>query len=137
MSALKRVSRILWYEAIGFLSIIVLSWVNELSDLPHLISGVPYVPNWRESALETPIARRVTYESFITASLRNHLLPIFADASSLGAAAAPEVVESPHSNSPVVSIVSSGTIMCVVAHIPLTAALGRSRVTPNRVPFAL
>jgi hypothetical protein len=49
------VSRILWYEAIGFLAIIVLSWVNELSDLPHIVSGVKYIPNWRESALETQI----------------------------------------------------------------------------------
>jgi hypothetical protein len=55
MSAQPPVSRILWYEAIGFLAIIVLSWINELSDLPHVVSGVPYVPNWRESALETPI----------------------------------------------------------------------------------
>lgn len=55
MSARTHVSRLLWYEAIGFLAIIVLSWVNELSDLPYLVGGVPYVPNWRESALETTI----------------------------------------------------------------------------------
>jgi hypothetical protein len=55
MSARTQVSRILWYEGLGFLAIIVLSWINELSDLPHLVSGVPYIPNWRESALETPI----------------------------------------------------------------------------------
>lgn len=58
MSTQTHVSRILWYEAIGFLAIIVLSWVNELSDLPYLVGGVPYVPNWRESALETPIVLR-------------------------------------------------------------------------------
>lgn len=55
MSAQTHVSRILWYEAIAFLAIIVLSWVNELSDLPYLVGGLPYVPNWRESALETLI----------------------------------------------------------------------------------
>jgi hypothetical protein len=55
MRTQTHVSRILWYEGLGFLAIIVLSWTNELSDLPHIISGVQYVPNWRESALETPI----------------------------------------------------------------------------------
>jgi hypothetical protein len=55
MRTQTHVSKILWCEGIGFLAIIVLSWVNELSDLPHLISGVQYIPNWRESALETPI----------------------------------------------------------------------------------
>ena len=49
------VSRILWYEGIGFLAIIALSWLNELSDLPHVVSGVKYIPNRWESALETPI----------------------------------------------------------------------------------
>ena len=51
----QHVSKILWYEVIGFLVIIVLSWTNELTDLPHFIGGVHYVPNWRESALETLI----------------------------------------------------------------------------------
>jgi hypothetical protein len=55
MRTQTHVSKILWCEGIGFLAIIVLSWVNELSDLSHLISGVQYIPNWRESALETPI----------------------------------------------------------------------------------
>ena len=49
------VSRILWYEAIGFSAIIVFSWISVLSDLPYFIGGVQYVPNWRESALETLI----------------------------------------------------------------------------------
>ena len=32
-----------------------LSWVNELTDLPYLVGGRQYVPNWREGALETLI----------------------------------------------------------------------------------
>ena len=55
MRTLKFVSRILWCEVIGFLAIIVLSWSDELTDLPHFIGGVQYVPNCRESALETLI----------------------------------------------------------------------------------
>src|SRR5882762_2689417 len=48
-------SRILSCEGIGFLTIILLSWINELSDLPYVISRVQYIPNWRESILETQI----------------------------------------------------------------------------------
>jgi hypothetical protein len=52
MRVQTHVSRILSYQAIGFLTIIALSWINELSDLPRFI-GVQYVSNWRESLLET------------------------------------------------------------------------------------
>lgn len=55
MSAQTHVSRILWYEALAFVAIIGLSWINELTDLAYLIGGVHYIPNWRESALETLI----------------------------------------------------------------------------------
>jgi hypothetical protein len=55
MKTRTHVSKILWCEGIGFLAIIALSWLNELSDLPHVVSGVQYISNWRESALETPI----------------------------------------------------------------------------------
>jgi len=55
MSAQTHVSRILAYEVMGFLAIIVLSRGNELTDLPHLLGGVHYVPNWRECVLETLI----------------------------------------------------------------------------------
>lgn len=53
MTNLKKPRRILWYENIGFLAIIILSWANELLDLPrHLFGGDTRV-NWRESAMET------------------------------------------------------------------------------------
>jgi hypothetical protein len=55
MSAQTHVSRILLYEVIGFLMIIALSWINELTNLPRLVGGVHYVSNWRESALESLI----------------------------------------------------------------------------------
>jgi len=48
-------SRILWYEVIGSLAIILFSGINEFTDLPRFTGGVQYVPNWRESALETLI----------------------------------------------------------------------------------
>jgi len=65
MSTQTYVSRILWLESIGFLAIIVLSWLNELSDLPHLVGGVQYVPNWRESVLETLIVLLVAIPAMI------------------------------------------------------------------------
>jgi hypothetical protein len=54
MRTQPHISRILSYQAIGFLTIIALSWINELGNLPHVI-GLQYVPNWRESFLETLI----------------------------------------------------------------------------------
>jgi hypothetical protein len=33
----KHVSSVLWYEGLGFLVIIALSWINELSDRPRLL----------------------------------------------------------------------------------------------------
>jgi hypothetical protein len=55
MATHTHVSRVLWYQGIGFLAIIVLSWINELTDLSHFFGGVEYLPNWRESVLETLI----------------------------------------------------------------------------------
>ena len=55
MRTQTHVSRILWYEGLGFLAIITLSWVDELSDLTRLVGAHQYIPNWRESALETLI----------------------------------------------------------------------------------
>lgn len=53
MRAHPHAYRVLWYEGIGFLAIIVLSWINELTELAHFMGGVKYLPNWRESVLET------------------------------------------------------------------------------------
>jgi hypothetical protein len=53
MQTQTKVSRILFYEGAGFLVIIALSWFSEFSDLPRLAGVNQYVPNWRESALET------------------------------------------------------------------------------------
>ncbi len=52
----KKSSRILWYLAIGFLSIITLSWLDELLSLPSIIFGGAPHSNWRESALESVVA---------------------------------------------------------------------------------
>ena len=55
MESNKRVSRILAYQAVGFSGIIALSWMNELFDLPFVLGAQQYIPNWRESAVETII----------------------------------------------------------------------------------
>lgn len=53
MSNTKNPRRILWYENIGFLAMILLSWANELLDLPKHILGGSTHTNWRESVIET------------------------------------------------------------------------------------
>ncbi|HLK55288.1 MAG TPA: hypothetical protein VKU00_01910 [Chthonomonadaceae bacterium] len=45
-------TRALWIEGIGFLAIIVLSWVNELTGFQTLFYP-EYRGNWHEAALET------------------------------------------------------------------------------------
>lgn len=53
MRAQTHISRILWLEIIGFLIIIALSWVHELTNVTHSISGIEYIPDWVEAATET------------------------------------------------------------------------------------
>jgi hypothetical protein len=55
MESNKQVSKILAYQAVGFSAIIALSWINELFDLPFVLRAQHYIPNWRESVLETII----------------------------------------------------------------------------------
>jgi hypothetical protein len=50
-----KAQRILWYENIGFFSIILLSWINELLDLPHRLFGDITQINWHEGAMETTL----------------------------------------------------------------------------------
>lgn len=44
---------ILWYEALGFASLITLSWLDELLGLPHRLFGGGTHANWREAMLES------------------------------------------------------------------------------------
>ena len=53
MMSRKKAKRVLWYENIGFILIIVLSWVDEILNLPQLLFGGVEHSNWRESAMET------------------------------------------------------------------------------------
>jgi hypothetical protein len=54
MKVRKSGSWVLWYEAIGFLLIIALSWVNEIEGLPEvLFGGKAHVRDWRDTAAQT------------------------------------------------------------------------------------
>lgn len=62
---------ILWIECVGFALIILLSWVDELLGLPHLLFGGVTQPNWRESALESLVT--VTVWLFVYTATRRVL----------------------------------------------------------------
>jgi hypothetical protein len=48
------VKKIIWLETIGFLATILVIWLDELLDLPHLIFGALATPiNFSESIFET------------------------------------------------------------------------------------
>ena len=65
MSTQTQVFRVLWYEGFGFLLIIVLSWINELTEFSQFFGGTEYIPNWRESVLETLIVLLVAFPVMI------------------------------------------------------------------------
>jgi hypothetical protein len=46
--------RIIAYEIVGFLFVVMILWIDELFDLPHRLLGAPATPvNFIESAFET------------------------------------------------------------------------------------
>lgn len=49
----KNPQRILWYETVGFLLLIALSWLNEMVRLPHLIFGSGDHSSLHEAMMET------------------------------------------------------------------------------------
>ena len=49
----NKAQQILWYETLGFLCLIALSWANELFSLPHYLFGGGPHSNWHEATLET------------------------------------------------------------------------------------
>jgi hypothetical protein len=51
----KKAQKILWYETIGFLFLITLSWLNELISLPHLIFGSGEHSSIHEALIETVV----------------------------------------------------------------------------------
>lgn len=57
--------RLLLYEAIGFMILIVVSWLDELIDLPTLLFGNPPGHNWHEAALETAVIVAAGVPTFI------------------------------------------------------------------------
>ena len=62
----KTQSRILWYQALGFIVIIALSWMDEFVSLPNVLFGGPATtPNWHEAALETAVALAVWLPVFL------------------------------------------------------------------------
>ena len=70
-------SGILWDQALGFLVIITLSWLDELVSLPTVRFGGAASSNWREAALETGVALAVGLPLFlVTRRLLRRLYPV-------------------------------------------------------------
>jgi hypothetical protein len=44
---------ILWIEALGFLVLILFSWLTEMTRLPFLLFGETFNPNWHRALLRT------------------------------------------------------------------------------------
>jgi hypothetical protein len=46
---------ILWIEALGFSSLIALCWLTEVIELPRVIFGEAFTPDWRRAVLRTVV----------------------------------------------------------------------------------
>jgi hypothetical protein len=76
MKVVKSGSRVLWYESIGFGLILLLSWLNRLVDLPHIILGgnSSVVSKWRDSFMETMLILLIwAFVHFLTKRLVERL----------------------------------------------------------------
>jgi hypothetical protein len=51
----SHINKILSFEIASFLLVIALSWMSEMTELPHVMGAPEYISNWRESTLETLI----------------------------------------------------------------------------------
>jgi hypothetical protein len=51
----RKENSILWIEAFGFSALIVLSWVTEVTRIPHLIFNEPFAPNWHRALIRTVV----------------------------------------------------------------------------------
>jgi len=78
--------KVAWYETMAILFIIVLSWFDEILDIPYVLLGGPATPiNWRESFFESIIIAivgaaiiRHTYALLTRVSYLESILPICA-----------------------------------------------------------
>jgi hypothetical protein len=54
MRIVKSRSWVLWYVSLGFVLMILLSWLDELTGLSYLVfGGEPHVSDWRDAAMQT------------------------------------------------------------------------------------
>jgi hypothetical protein len=51
----SHINKILSFEIASFLLVIELSWMSEMTELPHVMGAPEYISSWRESTLETLI----------------------------------------------------------------------------------
>ncbi|MCX7047794.1 MAG: hypothetical protein NTX50_20205 [Candidatus Sumerlaeota bacterium] len=57
---------VLWYECIGFMLLIALSWADEMLSVPYLLlGGLRPASSWRESVLETAVIMLVAIPMFV------------------------------------------------------------------------
>src|ERR1035441_10750548 len=68
MQTSRGASKLIWYEAMGFGTIIAISWLDELIGLPQLLFGGASVPNWKESVLESGITLLVAIPTLLLSS---------------------------------------------------------------------
>jgi len=51
----KKENSILWIESVGFSLLIALSWLTEITRIPHFVFGEAFTPNWNRAMLRTTV----------------------------------------------------------------------------------
>ena len=51
----RKENSILWIEAAGFTLLILLTWITELTRIPHFVFNEAFTPNWHRAVLRTAV----------------------------------------------------------------------------------
>lgn len=75
--------RVAWWQSFGVLLMAMISWINEILDIPYVLLGGPSTPiNWRESLFESiaiaiigAVIVRYTYKILLRLNRLEKILP--------------------------------------------------------------
>ena len=75
--------RVAWWQSFGVLLMAMISWINEILDIPYVLLGGPSTPiNWRESLFESitiaiigGVIVRYTYKRILRLNYLENILP--------------------------------------------------------------
>ena len=65
MKIVRTAKRIIWYEAAGFITIIVIAWANEIGGLSRRVFGGFHTQNWQDALFLTLVTLMVAVPTMV------------------------------------------------------------------------